>query len=142
LDNMLQSQTRSYARLIRAAVALHEKRYADAIEAIRDGQRLHDSWLAHELLAEVYSAAGRFGEALADWELCVKRRGEATDVFFADTSSLHYLPPVYYWLGRSQEALGAADGARASYQEFLRWRGEADPPDPLAADAQARLKPQ
>jgi tetratricopeptide (TPR) repeat protein len=140
LDNMLQTQTRSYARLIRGVVALHGKRYADAIELIRDGQRLHDSWLAHALLAEVYTAAGRFGEALADWELCVKRRGEVADVFFADTSSLHYLPPVYYWFGRSQQALGAADGARASYQEFLRWRSEADPPDPLAADAQSRLK--
>ena len=81
-----------------------------------------------------------FPEASSEWEQAVKRRGEATDVFFADTSSLRYLPPVYYWLGRAQEAAGAAPAAKASYERFLSLRTQAETSDPLAADAQKRLK--
>jgi hypothetical protein len=70
--------------------------------------------------------------------LCLKRRGEATDAFFADTSSLRYLPPVFYWLGRVQDALGAGPAARASYDRFVELRANAEPPDPLAALARRR----
>ena len=70
-----------------------------------------------------------------------ERRGEATDVFIDDTASLRYLPPVYYHLGRAQEAVSGSvtAGARASYESFLKARDAADPPDLLAADARRRL---
>ena len=44
----------------------------------------------------------------------------------------------YYFLARAQEALGVAD-APANYERFLELRGDADPPDPRAADARKRL---
>ena len=62
-------------------------------------------------------------------------------VIIADTSSLRYLPSVYYDLGRAQEAVGSTAGARASFDSFLKIRGAAQPPDPLAAEARQRLKP-
>jgi eukaryotic-like serine/threonine-protein kinase len=142
LESGIQSQRRSYGRLLMGAVALQQKRYADAIDAMRAGLKLHDSWIAHEMLGEAYISAGHFAEALAEWERCLKRRGEATDVFFADTSTLRYLPPAYYWLGRTQEALGVAGEARSNYEQFLKLRAAADTPDPLAADARRRLKSQ
>ncbi len=138
MGNVIQSQTRSYGRLIAGALALQRKRYPDAIDAIREALKLHDSWIGHALLGEAYTAAGQHAQALAELELCLKRRGEATDAFFADTSTLRYLPPIHYWLGRAQEALGATPAARASYQRFLDLRPSADPPDPLAADARKR----
>jgi hypothetical protein len=58
----------------------------------------------------------RVAEALAELEICRKRRGEAADLFSADMTTLRYLPPLYYWLGRAQEGLGTKDGARASFQ--------------------------
>ena len=61
-------------------------------------------------------------------------------MFFADTSTLRYLPPVYCWLGQAQEALGVAGEARKNYEQYLKLRAEADTPDPLAADARRRLK--
>jgi tetratricopeptide (TPR) repeat protein len=109
------------------------------VDAFRAGLKLHDSWIGHALLGEAYTAAGQFAQALAEWELCLKRRGEATDAFFADTSTLRYLPPVHYWLGRAQEALGVAPAARVSYEQFLKLRATAEPPDPLAADGNQRL---
>ena len=59
-------------------------------------------------------------------------------MFLADTSSMRYLPPVYYWLGRAQEAAAAKDAAAASYAEYLKMRGSTDGSDPLAADARKR----
>jgi serine/threonine protein kinase/tetratricopeptide (TPR) repeat protein len=138
MENVIQSQTRSYGRLIAGALALQRKRYPDAIDAIREGLKLHDSWVGHALLGEAYTAAGQYAQALAEWELCLKRRGEATDAFFADTSSLRYLPPIFYSLGRVQDALGAGPAARASYDRFIELRANAEPPDPLAALARRR----
>ena len=137
---MLQSQTRSYAKLILGNVALKEKRLGDALDALRDGQKRHDSWFAHLLLGRAYLDAGRSAEAVAEFEACVKRKGEASDVFFENLSTSRYLPPVYYWLGRAQESLGAAPAAKTSYEQFVKLRAQSDPADPLAADANQRLK--
>jgi eukaryotic-like serine/threonine-protein kinase len=139
LDALIPPAPRSYARVIAADIALSHGRFPEAIDDLREAIKLHDSWLAHVVLGKVYAAAKRPIEALGEWEACLKRRGEATDVFFADTSSLRYLPEVYFYLGLAQEAGGAASGARSSFESFLKMRGAAQPPDPLAADAQRRL---
>jgi tetratricopeptide (TPR) repeat protein len=138
MENVIQSQTRSYGRLLTGALAIERKRYPDAIDAIRAGLKLHDSWLGHVLLGDAYAAAGQSAQALAEWELCLKRRGEATDAFFADSSTLRYLPPIHYWHGRAQEALGSLEGARRSYGEFLKLRAGDGVVDTLVADAKRR----
>jgi hypothetical protein len=53
-------------------------------------------------------------------------------------TTLRYLPPLYYWLGRAQEGLGTTEAARTNYKEFLALRAEANPGAPLVADAQRR----
>ena len=138
LDNMLQSHTTAYARLIRAEIRAHTERYGEAIELFRDSIKRRDTWFARFLLGKLYAETGHFAEAMAELDLCLKRRGEATDVFFYDTPSLRYLPPAYYWLGRAQQETGVADAAK-SYGRFLALRETADPPDPLAKDARKRL---
>ncbi|PYR90759.1 MAG: hypothetical protein DMF84_19155 [Acidobacteria bacterium] len=139
MENALQVQTRSYGGLLRAAVALHNKRYPDALDGIREALKMHDSWAGHVLLAEAFASAGQAAQAEEEWDRCVARRGEAADAFFADSSSLRYLSPVYYSLARAQEAVGTMEGARRNYQAFLRLREHADPPDPLAVDARQRI---
>jgi len=138
LDNMLQSHTTAYARLIRAEIRAHTERYGEAIELFRDSIKRRDTWFARFLLGKLYAETGHFAEAMAELDLCLKRRGEATDVFFYDTPSLRYLPPAYYWLARAQENMGVAD-ARRNYDLFLALREAADPPDPLAADTRRRV---
>jgi tetratricopeptide (TPR) repeat protein len=138
LDNMLQSHTTAYARLIRAEILTHEERYGEAIELFRDSIKRRDTWFARFLLGKLYAETEHFAEAMAELDLCLKRRGEVTDVFFYDTPSLRYLPPAYYWLARAQEKMGVAD-ARKNYERFLALRETADPPDPLAADARRRV---
>jgi eukaryotic-like serine/threonine-protein kinase len=138
LDGMLQAQTSAYARILFAEIAAHEGHYADAIEGLRDSIKRHDTWFARFLLGRVYLDAKHFAEAMAEFDLALKRRGEATDAFFFDRPTLRYLPPLYYWLARSQEALGVAD-ARKSYEQYVTLRRDAEPADPLVADARARL---
>ena len=138
LEGELQVQTGAYARIVTAQIAARDRRHADAIEALRDSIKRHDTWFARYLLGRVYVDAEHFTEAMAEFELALKRRGEATDAFFSDLPTIRYLPPLYYWLGRAQEAVGVSE-ARKNYERYAALRGESDPADPLAADARARL---
>jgi tetratricopeptide (TPR) repeat protein len=138
LQGKPQKQTRSLAFMIAGDIALKQNRLPEAVDAYREAQKLHDSWLSHLLLGKAYVQAGHFPEALAELETGEKRASEATDLFDSNTPSLHYLPPLYYWLGRAQEGLGTADSARTSYQRFIAMREHADSADKLAADARSR----
>jgi serine/threonine protein kinase/tetratricopeptide (TPR) repeat protein len=140
LDHLIQPQTRSYAGLIEAEIAKRGGRLPDAVDSYREALGRHDSWIARYLLGVTYFEAGHHAEALAELELCAKRKGETTDLFIADTPTIRYLPPLYYWLGRAQQELGVNASARANYEAFLALRAEADPPDGLAKDAASRLQ--
>jgi tetratricopeptide (TPR) repeat protein/predicted Ser/Thr protein kinase len=139
LENMLQRRTIAYARLISGQIAIRQGRLAAGIEALTESQKRYDSWFGRFVLGKTYAEAGHYPEALAELEACVKRRGEATDMLFFDRPTLRYLPPVYYWLARTQEALGVTAEARKNFEQFLNLRTESDTPDPLAADARRRL---
>jgi tetratricopeptide (TPR) repeat protein len=141
LEDLLQPQTRGYAKLIAGELALERKQFPEAVDAFQEAQKLHDSWISHFLLGRAYVEAGHHPEALAQLEICRRRKGEAADPFIADTTTLRYLPPLYYWLGRAQEGMGTAQAARTSYQEFLKLRVDADPGGPLVADAMRRIGP-
>jgi tetratricopeptide (TPR) repeat protein len=138
LHGMLQAQTSSFARLIDGEIALTRKHLGEAVGSLREGQKRYDSWFAHFLLGRAYLDAKYFPEALSEFELCVKRKGEAMDVFFLDASTIRYLPPALYWLGRAQEGVGALDAARKSYEQFLALRPGIETSDPLVADARKR----
>ena len=139
---MLQSHTSAYARIINAEHALERGSLGEAIELLRDAQKRRDFWLIRYLLGKAYVTANHGTEALAELELAVKRRGEATDAFFDDLPTLRYLPPAYYWLGRAQEGAGLAARARESYNSFITLTADADTPDSTLTDAKRRLTAQ
>jgi hypothetical protein len=138
LDNRLQAQSRAYAKAIAGALALRAKRFPAALDALRDSKQRVDGWLVHMLMGRTYLEAGQAPEALAEFETCVRRQGEATDLFFTDSATLRYLAPVDYWLGRTHQALGNP-AARLHYDMYVRLRGGTDAPDALLKDARARL---
>jgi hypothetical protein len=108
------------------------------VEGFRDSIKRRDTWFGRFLLGRAYVETKHDPEATAELDLCVKRRGEVTDVFFYDTPSLRYWSPTYYWLARAQQALGIAD-AQANYERFLKLRTGDNPADALAADARQRI---
>jgi len=98
--------------------------------------------LGHFSLGRAYLDAGptHAAEALKELTQCVNRRGEVTDVFLANTPSVRYLPPMYYWLARAQEAVGSSAEAKKTYNEFLTRRPAPDTTDNLVTDARRRAK--
>jgi eukaryotic-like serine/threonine-protein kinase len=122
LAAMLPEQSRAYGLLIQGAIELKQRQYPKAISSLEQSLQLRDSWLGHMLLAKVYIEAGHYAEALPELEVCEKRRGEATDLFFADTTTIRHLPELYFWKARAQEGLGlsAAANETRSYYATLR----------------------
>ena len=139
MEQKIPPHIRSYARVIKGDILIHERRIPEAIDELHAAETLHDSWIVHTLLGQAYQAAGQYPEAMAQWDLCVKRRGEAADAFIADSSSMRYLPAAYYWLGRAQEGLGVASGAAENYRKYVEIRSAAER-DRLLGDARQRLK--
>lgn len=138
LGARLQPQPRAYAKLIEGEIALAEGRSVQAIEAFTSGIKLADLWLLRFVLGVAYVQANHFAEALSELEACHKRRGEATAIFLDDVPTFRRVVPLYYWLGRAQEAL-RINAAAANYKVFLSLRSPATT-DPLAADAARRLR--
>ena len=138
LEKMLQTQTIAYSRLISAEIALQQGKFLDAIETFNDSIKRRDTWLARYLRGRAYVETEHYTEALDDLGQCLTRRGEATDAFFYETPTSRYVTPVYYWLARAQQAVHVAD-AQKNFEQFLTLTAEADPADPLAADARKRL---
>ena len=85
---------------------------SEAITHFNDALRNVDSWLGHFNLGRAYIAAEAFTEAYREFEKCLNRKGEATSVFLNDLPSFHYFPPLYYYIGRTQEGLNKSDAAK------------------------------
>ena len=88
-------------------------------------------------LARAYIAAGDYTEADTELSSCMKRRGEATDVYWDVVPTFHFFPPTYYYVGRNLEGLKSG-GASDAYKTFLGFK-VAEAEDPMVADASRRV---
>jgi tetratricopeptide (TPR) repeat protein len=140
LGSDLNPQSRAYAKIIEAELALRQGHVPQAIDALIAAQKTADLWLTRFSLGVAYIAGERYPEALAELETCQKRRGEATALFLDDVPTLRYLATLPYWLGRAREGVGVKAAAMESYKAYLALRPAAAR-DPLAADARRRVGP-
>ena len=138
LSKRVQTQSRAYATLLESDVALEGGDIAGAIALLDRARTLADLWLVRYSLGLAYLQAGDHVGAVREFDLCAKRRGEASAVFLDDFPSLRYLSHLPYWHARAQQTLGQHDSARANYKQFLAVRGEGVE-DSLVQDARARL---
>jgi tetratricopeptide (TPR) repeat protein len=138
LSKRLQPQSRAYAALLESEVALNGGDIAGAIALLDRARTLADLWLVRYSLGLAYLQAGDHAGAAREFDLCAKRRGEASAVFLDDFPSFRYLSHLPYWHARAQQALGQHDSARANYTQFLAVRGERVE-ESLVQDARARL---
>jgi tetratricopeptide (TPR) repeat protein len=137
LAERTQPVSRAYAGVIAGEIALQQRRHADAITELSSAVKTADLWLARLYLGVAYVEAGRYAEAISEFDACEKRRGEATSLFFDDIPTYRYAAVLPYWVGRAQQGLGMG-GAAASFEKYLRLRARAER-DPLAPDARNRL---
>ncbi len=78
-----------------------------------------------------------YTEASTELETCLKRRGEATDIYLNEQQTFRYFPATYYYLGRALEGLKSA-GAADAYRSFLALKVQ-NAVDPMVDDAKKRL---
>lgn len=137
LASGLDVEPQAYAQLILGEAALQEKNPKDALQFLTNAKKLADMWIVHLDLGLTYLEAGDFVQADSEFDTCLKRRGEALELFTDDMPTYSYLPPVYYYEGRTLEGLknpGAAD----LYRTYISIRGKAGE-DPLLPDIRHRL---
>jgi eukaryotic-like serine/threonine-protein kinase len=112
LGQELQPNSRSYGRVIDGAIATQEGRHADAVDALRSAITLTDSWLVRFYLGRAYFEAGRYVEALDEFEICLQRRGEATALFQDDDEpTWHAMAWLNTWMGKARDEMGITAAA-------------------------------
>jgi eukaryotic-like serine/threonine-protein kinase len=109
----------------------------EAIQSFEKAQKISNSWLGHFYLGKAYLQNGSFTEADSEFELCLKRRGEASAVFLDDVPTFRLVPAVYYFLARAQEGLKSPSAAE-TYRTFLKMQPSGT--GELIADARRRLE--
>lgn len=136
LGARLEPDPQMYAGLLRGETEIRRRNYREAIARLKEARKLADSWLVRYALGRAYLEAGSFAEADAEFDACIKRRGEAAAVYLDEVPTFRVFPPVYYYLGRTRDALKSA-GAADAFKTFLALQtGEGGP---LVADARRRL---
>ena len=100
--------------------------------------QLLDTWIGRFELGRAYVEAGMFVEADSEFDRCMKRRGEALEIFQDSTPTFAYFPPIYYYQGRVREGL-KSPGFAEPYHTYLAIRAKAKE-DPLLADISRRIR--
>ena len=139
LDRKPQPEPRLYAKLIGGELSRSRGDIGNAVSLFHEAKDIIDSWIGHLFLGRAYLQAEDYTAAYSEFETCLKRGGEAASVFLNDLPTYHYLPPIYYYLGRAQEGLGS-EAASDSFNRFLKIKEKDDGSDPLVQDARRRLE--
>ena len=137
LSSALSSESQAYGKIIAGLIAVKKKDTNEAIRQMTAANNLLDTWIGRFELGRAYLEAGAFTEADAEFDRCLKRRGEAIELFDDNVPTYEYFPPLYYYEGRAREGMKSA-GFAELYRNYLRIRGQSSD-DPLAVDIRHRL---
>lgn len=111
LSQELQPMSRAYGQVIKGAIASREGRHADALDALRAGMDRADLWLLRFYLGRAYFEAGKYVEALDEFQTCLQRRGEATALFLDEKPTWRYMAQLQHWQAKAKENMGTAVAA-------------------------------
>jgi eukaryotic-like serine/threonine-protein kinase len=117
------SEPEAYAKIIEAEIALKNEDPRQAIRLLIEANTLADTWLGHFDLGLAYLKVPVFAEADAEFDHCLKRRGEALALFFDEEPTYGFFPPVFYFQGVAREGLNRPDSAD-SFRAYLAIRGK------------------
>lgn len=133
LSKQLEPVPQAYAKVISGDIALRHGNAKEAIGDFQQAEKISDTWLGRFDLARAYIAAGAFTDADTELGNCLKRRGEATDVYWDEVQTFHYFPATYYYMAKDLEGLKSS-GAAEAYRNFLSLKAP-DAQDPVVLDA-------
>jgi tetratricopeptide (TPR) repeat protein len=138
LGRELANEPRAYAKLIDGEIALAASDGPRAVGFIKEANALLDTWIGHFDLGRAYLQAAAFTEADSEFDVCIRRRGEALSMFLDEVPTYGVFPPVYYYLGRVREGLKSERFAE-NYLLYLSIREKAGE-DPLIAEIRKRVR--
>jgi eukaryotic-like serine/threonine-protein kinase len=131
------SEPQAYGKIIEGKIALKRKETKEAVKQITAANNLLDTWIGRFELGLAYLEAGAFTEADSEFDQCVKRRGEAMELFMDNVPTYAYFPPVYYYQGRAREGM-KGEGFADFYKTYLSIRGQSSE-DPLVPEIRRRI---
>jgi tetratricopeptide (TPR) repeat protein len=137
LERKLDAEPQMYGKLLAGEADLKRGDLRSAVADFNDAQKLSDSWLGRYGLGRAYVAAGAHVNAQTEFDVCLKRKGEATTVLLDDIPTYRLMSPARYYMARAQEGLGSAAAAE-SYKAFLAIKAKGDEQG-LVADARRRI---
>jgi serine/threonine protein kinase/predicted Zn-dependent protease len=137
LSSALPTESQAYGKILAGLIALKKKDTNEAIRQIFAANNMLDTWIGRYELGRTYLEAGAFTQADAEFDRCLKRRGEAIELFDDNVPTYAYFPPVYYYEGRAREGMKTA-GFADFYRSYLAIRGQSMD-DPLVVDTRRRL---
>jgi len=135
LGSELNPEAQADAKLIEGEIALQDKDARKAIRLFTEANKLLESWMGRYNLGRAYLEAGLDVEAHSEFDLCLKWHGQAMELL--DVPTYGYFPPVYYYLGRTEQGLGSP-GAADFYRKFVSIQDKGDG-GVLFEDAKKRL---
>ena len=131
------SEPQAYGRIVLGMIALKRKDTREAINQFMTANALLDTWIGRVELGKAYLEAGQFNDAATQFDLCLKRRGEAIELFVSNVPTYSYFPAVYYYKGRALEGL-KNPAFVDSYKSYLSIRGQASD-DPLVSEVRKQI---
>ena len=137
LSSALTSEPQAYGKIIDGLVALKHKDPKQAVQQIMAANTLLDTWIGRFELGRAYLEAGAFTEADSEFDQCMKRRGEAIEIFMDNVPTYAFLPPVYYYQGNARKGMNSSTFAEF-YKSYLGIRGQSAD-DPLVVDIRHRI---
>src|SRR5262249_7317438 len=109
----------------------------EALGLLQDAQNVTDTWLGHFLRAQAYLQANAFPEANTELDTCMRRRGEAVELFLDESQTFRRYTDTLYYLARTQQGLNSS-GAQDTFRQFLAMKSD-KATDLLVQDARRRL---
>ncbi len=140
LTERFDSDPRALGKLIEGEIHMASGKLHEALASFEESQKLADTWLGRYDLGRAYLAAKLYPDAENEFDICLKRRGEASAVFLDDEPTVRYVPEMYYYLGIAKAGLNSSD-ALDDFKTFLSMKANSEP-DPLVADARRRVQVQ
>jgi serine/threonine protein kinase/tetratricopeptide (TPR) repeat protein len=131
----LAPEPQAYGKILQGQIALKKRDLPQAVKILGDANNVVDTWLGHFDLGRALLEAGEFTRADSEFDICLKRRGEAVSLLNEDPT-YGMFPPVYYYQGRAREGLQTENFAN-SYREYLKIRGNSTE-DPLLPEIRKR----
>jgi tetratricopeptide (TPR) repeat protein/predicted Ser/Thr protein kinase len=133
----LQAEPQAYSKIVEGRADILRGAMPEGIKALTEANKTLNTWIGHFELGRAYLQAGAFVEAGAEFDECIRRRGEALEILMDNYPTYEYFPLVYYYQGRVREGLKSS-GSVDSYRQYLAIRGQSNE-DPLVADARRRI---